>query len=171
MLYTREGLSCQEIAQSFGITPQTVRNYLKAYGIPVRGNSQTKGGLSTNGEIEIQPLISTNSEATLTRQELIRLYHGRGLSQKKIAETLQVPRSTIMWLFTKYDIPTRSRSEAQLLARSGGRISGQSIAQLRESIFSRWSRPMAYLLGLIFTDGHLRHVSGSTFQVVISSID
>ncbi len=107
----------------------------------------------------------------VTGEELDRLYRQEGLSLEDIARKFGVTRQAVNHLLTDYGIPARGKSEARILALSKGKFEGRTTAQLNESIFSRWSHPMAYLLGYVFTDGSLSRASQGSFRVSISSID
>lgn len=107
----------------------------------------------------------------LTREDLLFLYEKEGLSLEDIAQRFGVTRTAVSLALKAYGISARGRSKARILALSKGKFKERTTARLHESIFSRWSQPMAYLLGYIFTDGSLGHTSGNTFRVTISSID
>jgi LAGLIDADG DNA endonuclease family protein len=107
----------------------------------------------------------------VTPEELATLYQKEGFSLEDIAQKFGVTRTSVQKLLKQYGISTRNQSKARILAFSRGKFEGKSTANLRESLFSQWSQPMAYLLGYIFTDGSLSQVAKGCFQVSIASID
>ena len=164
-LYNEECLSVIEIAQKFGVLDHEVVNLLTAYGILGRYNSRTQTNRpnSGRGRGKLQRQVS--------QEDLAKLYHEEGLSLEDIARKFGVTRTAVHHLLESYGIQTRSQSDARILAYVKGKFEGKSTADLRESLFSRWSQPMAYLLGYIFTDGRLTRLSPGTCRVTISSID
>jgi hypothetical protein len=90
--------------------------------------------------------------AKLTEENLVRLYvEGKG-SLEDIAKLYGVSRVAIFKKFKKFHIKPRSKSLARLEAQKQGKVPQQFFA-INEKFFSRWSREMAYILGLIITDG------------------
>jgi hypothetical protein len=164
-LYKEECLSVIEIARKLGVMDHEVINLLTAYGILGRYNSRTqiKQPNSREGRGKLQRQVS--------KEDLAKLYHEEGLSLEDIARKFGVTRMGVHHLLRSYGIQTRGRSDARILAYTKGKLEGKSTADLRESLFSRWSQPMAYLLGYIFTDGTLVRLSPGTCRVTISSID
>jgi len=61
-------------------------------------------------------------------------------------------RTAIYKKLKKYGIMQRSKSEARLVAQKEGKLP-QQFFEINENFFSRWSPEMAYVLGLIITDG------------------
>jgi len=106
----------------------------------------------------------------VTPEELATLYQEEGLSLEDIAQKFGVTRTAVGLLLKEYGIPARDRSKARILALSKGKFKDRSTARLRESLFSQWSQPMAYLLGYIFTDGSLS-CAGNSSRVRIATID
>ena len=164
-LYKEECLSVIEIAQKLGVMDHEVINLLTAYGILGRYDSRTqiKGPNSREGRGKLQRQVS--------KEDLGKLYQEEGLSLGDIAQKFGVTRTAVHHLLESYGIQTRSQSDARILAYVKGKFEGKSTADLRESLFSRWSQPMAYLLGYIFTDGTLTRLAPGTCRVMISSID
>ena len=87
---------------------------------------------------------------------LKQLYWEQGLSQNDIRDRYNVYSSTVYRAFQKYNIPTRTRSQAQLLAAQQGKTTYPHI--FNRGFFDKWSPQMAYVLGLVYADGHVdRH--------------
>ncbi len=74
----------------------------------------------------------------------IRELYASGLSCYRIAEILPVGRTTVL----KYAVESRTISEASVLARHAS-------SSLNKDFFRSWSPNLAYLVGLIWTDGYL----------------
>ncbi len=104
------------------------------------------------------------------KENLAALYQS-GQTLDEIGKTFGVTRQAVYKALKGYGIARRERSHASVLAFSRGKYSGKTTAELNESLFSKWSPPMAYLLGYIFTDGCLHRLSKNSFAVTISSID
>jgi len=105
-----------------------------------------------------------------TREELLARYEG-GESLGDIAAAYGVTKQAVFYALRRNAIARRSYSDASILALSQGKVEGHTTARLDESLFSRWSRPMAYLLGYIFTDGSLTSKGKYSQAVTISSVD
>ena len=88
----------------------------------------------------------------LKKQELRRLYSGEKRSLEDIARLYGVSRVAV-WKYCKSErLTRRTRSEARLEAQKGRKVP-QNYFDINERFFSKWSPKMAYVLGLIATDG------------------
>ena len=88
----------------------------------------------------------------LKRDELRKLYIKEKRSLEDIARSYGVSRVAI-WKYCKAEkLRRRSLSEARLEAQKKGKVS-QNYFEINERFFSKWSQEMAYVLGLIATDG------------------
>jgi len=88
----------------------------------------------------------------LTKEELNRLYLVEKRSLEDIARLYGASRVAV-WKYCKDEhLTRRNRSEARLEAQKRGKVP-QSYFDINECFFSNWSREMAYVLGLITTDG------------------
>jgi hypothetical protein len=117
-----------------------------------------------------------------SREDLLRAYEVEGLSLSEIAKRYGCTRQAISAQFRKLRIPTRSMSEARSLSITKGKVrytrrsddGGIVSFQLEKHVFNRaffkkWSCAMAYVLGVIYTDGNLYHSPGSNdFRVSVS---
>lgn len=90
--------------------------------------------------------------AILTKETLIKLYIKENKSLEDIAQLYGVSRVAIYKKLKKLRIKQRSKSQARLEAQKQGKIP-QQYFQINEEFFSIWSADMAYVLGLIITDG------------------
>ena len=88
----------------------------------------------------------------LSREELRRLYLVEKKSLEDIARLYGSSRVAV-WKYCKSErIKRRGRSDARLEAQKRGKVP-QSYFDINKNFFSRWSHEMAYVLGLIATDG------------------
>jgi len=90
--------------------------------------------------------------ANLTKGELTSLYIGKRHSLEDIARIYGVSRVAIYKRLKKYGIKQRSKSEARIEAQKQGKLP-QDFFDINDNFFNDWSAEMAYVLGLIITDG------------------
>lgn len=84
--------------------------------------------------------------------DLRKLYFEEKKSLEDIARLCGVSRVAV-WKYCKAEkLVRRNRSEARLEAQKRGKVP-QHYMQINEHFFSKWSAQMAYVLGLIITDG------------------
>ncbi len=88
----------------------------------------------------------------LKKEELRRLYLIEKRSLEDIARLYGASRVAV-WKYCKDEhLTRRSRSEARLEAQKKSKVP-QGYFDINEDFFSKWSQEMAYVLGLIATDG------------------
>lgn len=88
----------------------------------------------------------------LNRNDLRRLYLTEKRSLEDIARLYGASRIAV-WKYCKSEkITRRTRSEARLEAQKKDKVP-QSHFEINENFFNKWSPEMAYVLGLIITDG------------------
>ena len=98
--------------------------------------------------------MSKNLRSALKKQELRKLYLDEKRSLEDIARLYGVSRVAV-WKYCKSEgLTRRSRSEARLEAQKRGKVP-QAYYDVNEQFFSKWSPKMAYVLGLIATDGNV----------------
>lgn len=85
--------------------------------------------------------------------ELRRQYCELRRSTLDIAADLGSSRHYVYCLLHRWEIAVRPQREARLLALEQGKISGHRRVHVDEYFFDRWSPSMAYVLGLVATDG------------------
>ncbi len=88
----------------------------------------------------------------LSESELVDLYVNQKKSLGDIAKVYEVSRTAVYKKLKKYGIIQRSKSEARIEAQKQGKLQ-QQFFDINDSFFSNWSPEMAYVLGLIITDG------------------
>lgn len=89
---------------------------------------------------------------SLTEDKLISLYINDKKSLEDIARLYMVSRTAVFKKLKKYGIAQRSKSDARIEAQKQGKLP-QQFFDINENFFSNWSADMAYVLGLIITDG------------------
>jgi len=90
----------------------------------------------------------------LKKEDLCKLYLEEKRSLEDIARLYGVSRVAV-WQYCKAGgLKTRNKSEARIEAQKKGKVP-QSYLDINDSFFSNWSSEMAYVLGLIITDGCL----------------
>ena len=124
----------------------------------------------SNKELGTKRGLVTN---TLTKDKLIDLYHRRNKSLQDIAKEYNCTRQMVKLLMEKYGIYRRKRSEARLLAIKEGKFKNFEYDPINENFFSAWTPQMAWVLGLLFTDGYISQNmhTGTGVRVSISSMD
>lgn len=131
--------------------------------------------IASNG----QPCINLNFSAVRTvkygeisqrfsKEVLEDLYINQGKSLQDIADEFRCTRTMIQLLMKKYGVERRNRSRARLLAIKERKFKAFYHDDINEDFFSNWSPEMAWVLGLIFTDGCL---SGGRVQICSIDLD
>ena len=103
---------------------------------------------------------------SLDKDKLIDLYINENKSLGDVARLYKVSRTAIYNKLKKYGIKQRSKSEARLEAQKQGKLP-QQFFDINDNFFSSWSAEMAYVLGLIITDGCI----SNTRQISLSMND
>jgi hypothetical protein len=111
---------------------------------------------------------------SVSRDDLERQYVSEGMSLEDIATRCKCSRQYILKLLRRYRIPRRNKSAARILATSRGKItvtrmdaSGNRVMVphvrriVNEDFFKKWTPQMAWVLGVIYTDGCLMRPYGS----------
>jgi len=117
-----------------------------------------------------QILTKKKGEITLvlTKEKLKKLYCQQNKSLGDIGKEFGCTRQTVMKLMKKYGIERKTQSIARIEAIKKGKFENLSYEDIDEKIFSNWSPEMAWALGLLFTDGHIR---GNMVQFTSVDID
>ena len=96
--------------------------------------------------------MARDLRSRLSKEELRRMYLVDKKSLEDIARLYGVSRVAI-WKYCKdEELTRRGRSEARLEAQKKGKVP-QSFFDINDNFFSIWSPEMAYVLGLVATDG------------------
>lgn len=107
---------------------------------------------------------------SLSDKKLIDLYCHQKKSLEDIAKEYNCTRQMVHLLMKRYFLRRRKRSKARVLAIKKGKFDKFKYDDINESFFSKWSPQMAWVLGLLFTDGYIMQ-KGKSLRVTISSID
>lgn len=122
----------------------------------------------------------------LTEEYLINKYIKKKKSLGDIAKECNCTRQYVYKKMIEYDIQLRNKASARLLALDREKIKFTQIngdsqehcttlekQRTNESFFSDWSPEMAYVLGIIYTDGNLytirmKHAAGKSIKLIRS---
>lgn len=109
--------------------------------------------------------MARNLRKKLSQGELMRLYEIEKRSLGDIAQIYGVSRTAIMDYFNMLGLKRRTRAEARLLAQRKGKLNGQPYYAINEAFFSSWSPEMAYILGLLMSDGCLSRTKKGSYRI------
>ena len=90
----------------------------------------------------------------LSKDKLYELYYEQKLSLQKIGELYGKPREYIYRWMRKYGFKSRTKSDAW---KHRGK---DELYEINEKFFNSWTNKMAYVLGIILTDGNIAINSG-----------
>lgn len=109
----------------------------------------------------------------LTKEILENLYNSEHKSLQDIANEFNCTRPRVMQLMEQYGIERRKRGKARVLALKKGKFDIFEYNDINEDFFSVWSPAMAWVLGLLFTDGNMQHTTKNrkSLKVGLYSID
>ena len=108
---------------------------------------------------------------SLTKEILEELYLVKGKSLEDIARQFNCTRPMIQIIMKKHGIARRKRSQARVLAIKHGKFENFEYDDIDESFFNKWTPEMAWVLGLIFTDGNFQNTPGLGSRISIHSMD
>lgn len=163
-LYHRQCLSQADIAQRFEVSVAYVIRLRKQYDIPLNPNVKVdRVGQSRSG--------ARHGSLTkyATTEEIAKLYVHDGLSPAEIASRYGVTRKGVWKYLKSHGIPTRNQYDARRVARATGRVTNEP--PINDAFFSSWTPQMAWVLGLLFTDGDMSIGPNGAYMVGISSVD
>lgn len=161
-LHHDQGLTQKAIAQKYHISIAYVIRLRKQYGILVN--------LATQKEwAPIPKKAHVSLEQQTTPQEVERLYREEGLSCAGIASRFGVSRKTVWKYAQRHAISIRDKTQARRNAIKAGRIP-QVLYHVNEDFFSVWSPAMAWVLGLMVTDGNIEVGPAGMLVPSLSSI-
>jgi len=106
----------------------------------------------------MQILTKKKGEITLilTKEKIKTLYFKQNKSLEDIAKEYGCSRTAIMKIMKKYRLVRRTQSKARIEAMKKGKFERFGYYEINENFFSEWSPEMAWVLGLLFTDGFIR---------------
>ena len=115
--------------------------------------------------------VGKNGEQSslLTKDYLIENYVLKEKSLGDIAKESNCSRQYVYKKMVSYKIPSRDKSSARTIALNKGKVIRENISSevkdhyitlrkvhINENFFKSWSPEMAYVLGIIYTDGNLK---------------
>ncbi len=148
--YWERGETLVSLGQQYGVSPARVHQWFKKLGVPTRG---VKGAAQARAST-----VTTDEHA-----RMLALY-AEGKSSTDIAQLLDRD-SRLVRMHLEAAGVLRSRAEGVRLAVSRGKIKQH---QFDETFFDTWTPEMAWVLGLIFGDGHVQARKGTSYAVQIA---
>ena len=139
-LHYDKGLPLSEIAKMYNSTYRSVHIYMKHLNLPTNKDITRTGGYASGYKIKI---------IDIPKEKLYELYYEQKLSLQKIGELYGKPREYIHRRMKKYGFKARTRPEAWKHRGT------DDVYEINEDFFHNWSKEMAYILGLILTDGNI----------------
>ena len=122
--------------------------------------------LISNGAKQIVTRKKGDITQILTKEKLKWLYYRENKSLEDIAKEYGCSRPTIMNIMKKYGLIRRGRSKARIEALKKRKFERFEYHEIDENFFGDWSPEMAWVLGLLFTDGTINNT-----RVAIHSVD
>ena len=121
----------------------------------------------------IQILTRRKGEITqmLTKETLKKLYFKQNKSLEDIAKEYGCSRVYVSKMMKKYGLERRTQSKARIEAMKKGKFERFGYYELDENFFTEWSPEMAWVLGLLFTDGFVRPFSISIWSMDIEILE
>ena len=143
-LHYEKRLSLLEIAKMNNTTYNSVHLYMKELNLP------------TNQDIirKENPKGYKIKKIDIPKEKLYELYYEQKLSLQKIGELYGKPREYIYRWMRKYGFKARAKTEAW---KHRGK---DELYKINEKFFDSWTNKMAYVLGIILTDGNIAKNSG-----------
>jgi hypothetical protein len=137
-LHYEKRLPLTEIAKMYDSTFRSVHIYMKHLNLPT--NKDVIRTYASGYKIK---------KIDLPKEKLYELYYEQKLSLRKIGELYGKDASYIRRWMREYGFKTRTRSEAWKHRGT------DDVYEINEDFFHNWSKEMAYILGLILTDGNI----------------
>jgi len=138
-LHYEKRLPLTEIAKMYNSTYRSLHIYMKHLNLPTNKNIIRRE----------KPKGYKIRKIELSKEKLYELYYEQKLSLQKIGELYGKPREYIYRWMRKYGFKTRTRPEAWKHRGT------DDVYEINEKFFDNWSDRMAYVLGLILTDGNI----------------
>jgi len=139
-LYVVEQRSLVQLGALYGRAPGTVWGWLKSRGIPVRSCREAAKNRSNAISVEDDARIQEMYEA--------------GASSNDIAKAIGRDGRLIRTHLSEMGI-IRGRADGVRLAVERGKITAPDM-RVKEDVFHTWTQESAWVLGLLFGDGHVR---------------
>jgi len=131
-LYLMQGYKCEQIAEQYKVSAIYIQRLKNHYGIDTK--SKKWHGATEN--------FGKRLNGKLTKEDFERLYYVEKKNHEEIGNIYGVSRQTVIKYAKIYGVVSRTPSNLRGLV-------------IDESFFSKWSAEMAWVLGLIITDGSI----------------
>ncbi len=138
-LHYEKRLPLSEIAKMYGTTYSSVHLYMKHLNLPTNKNIITKE----------KPAGYKIRKIDLPKEKLYELYYEQKLSLQKIGKLYGKPREYIHRRMNIYGFKSRTKSDAWKHRGT------EDMYKINENFFDNWTNKMAYVLGIILTDGNV----------------
>jgi predicted DNA-binding protein YlxM (UPF0122 family) len=138
-LHYNKRMSLSKIAKMYGATYRSLHLYMKKLNLPT--NKDITRREKPNG-YKIRKI-------DLPKEKLYELYYKQKLSLQKIGKLYGKPKEYIHRRMRIYGFKSRTKSEAWKHRGT------EDIYKINENFFHHWSKEMAYVLGLLLTDGNI----------------
>lgn len=108
--------------------------------------------------------VKRGAKKKLNAELFNKLYYEENKSLAEIGRLFEVSRVAIYKIAKELGIKRRSKSEARILAQKIGKVPHPH-KEINENFFSSWSPEMAYILGLLITDGCISKSKNSSYRI------
>lgn len=151
-MYQQSGMTLKEIANYYNSSTTSIKHILNVKCCIWTEDQQRKIWYCK------LPNKSTKKNLNLKKDILENMYYKLNMSLADIGKYYGCSRVNIMYMFEKFQIPLRTKSESRELTYDKGKIQVNRIYD--RELFKTWSPKMAYVLGLLYTDGNISHEQG-----------
>jgi len=148
--YWDEGKTLVDLAQYYGRSPGVIWHRFRKLGIPTRGIKESQA-------------LTERAVSSAEVEKMAKLY-AEGLSCLDIGEALGRHGALVGTHLREIGV-TRSQPDSIRLAVSRGKI---RTTTLNERFFETLTPASAWILGLIFGDGHVRVKTGQSYSVYLA---
>ncbi len=138
-LHYNKKMPLLEIAKMYGVAYRSLHIYMKKLNLPT----------TKNKKIKEKPTGYKIRKIDLPKEKLYELYYEQKLSLQKIGKLYGKPREYIHRWMRIYGFESRTRSKAWEHRDT------EDLYRINENFFHHWLKEMAYVLGLILTDGNI----------------
>ena len=160
-LYEQQGISQKDLATMYDVSVAYVIRLRKQYGIARNPHSHRDPPRAPKDRVSL--------ESQTTIEEMTRLYNTESMSCADIAKRFGVSRKTVWKYLRRHGLAVRTKTQARRTAIAQGKIK-QVLYDINEDFFDTWSPSMAWILGLMVTDGHIAVGPSGSLVPSLSSV-
>jgi predicted transcriptional regulator len=135
-MYLKQRLSINKIADELGVSFSSVNSYMKELGIPIRSRRESIS--------KIRQFV--------TEEELRKMYLEEKMSAQEIADKYNCCNASVLKYMEICDIERRKTREY---------VIDRSNKTVNENFFKEWNKEVAYVLGVLITDGSIDRATGN----------